>query len=183
MGWTREVYQLPEHHGWTASPGHKILVLDRGAVLLEFPVDWIVEPGPSQTQLRDEPSAEESSCVLAVSCMRLPPVDWSELPLPRQLIEAIEGDDRDRIATGPLREATRDGLTMAWTELRVVDPGEHRESRSRMCLARGSTLQCLITLDFWPEDEARLDPVWDRVLSSLRLNARLEDPTRGKRIE
>lgn len=44
MGWTREVYELPERHGWIATPGHKILVLDRGAVLLEFPADCIVEP-------------------------------------------------------------------------------------------------------------------------------------------
>lgn len=183
MGWTREVYRLPEHHGWTARPGHKILVLDRGAVQLEFPADWIMEPDPSQVALRDGATAEDSTCVLAVSCLRLPPVDWSGLPLSGLLLEAVEGDDRDRIAIGPVRETTRDGLTLAWTELRVVDPGEHREGRSRMCLARGNYLQCLITFDFWPEDEARLSPVWDGVLSSLRLGVRVEDPSSGKRIE
>lgn len=182
MGWTREVYELPERHGWTATPGHKILVLDRGAVVLEFPADWVMDPGQSQVNLRDRASAEESSCVLAVSCLRLPPVDGSELPLSRLLLEAVEGDYRDRIAIGPVHESTRDGFTLAWTELRVVDPGEHRECRSRMCLARGKAVQCLVTFDFWPEDEARLSPVWDGVLGSLRLGVRVDDPTRGTRI-
>ncbi len=182
MGWTREVYRLPEHHGWTAKPGHKILVLDRGAVQLEFPADWVMEPGPSQINIRDAATAEASTCLLAVSCLRLPPVDWSELPLSKLLREAVEGDDRDRIALGPVQETTRDGLALAWAELRVVDPGEHRECRSRMCLARHNGIQCLVTFDFWREDEARLSPVWASVLGSLRLGAPVEAPTLGKRI-
>lgn len=183
MEWTREVYQLPERHGWKAAPGHKILVLDRGAVVLEFPADWVMEPAPGQINLRDRATAEESNCVLAVSCLRLPPVDWSGLPLAKLLLEALQGDDRDRIAIGPVHETTRDAWTLAWAELRVVDPGEHRECRSRMCLARGNAVQCLITLDFWPADEARLSPVWDEVLGSLRLGVPVEDPTKGRRIE
>ena len=182
MEWTREVYQLPERHGWAAAPGHKILVVDRGAVVLEFPADWIMEPSSSQINIRDGATAEEGTCLLAVSCLRLPPGDWSGLPLSRLLLEAIEGDDRDRIAMGPVHEATRDSLTLAWAELCVVDPSEHRECRSRMCLARGNGVQALITFDFWPEDEARLHPVWDGVLGSLRLGVPVEDPTKGERI-
>ncbi|MBI2073817.1 MAG: hypothetical protein HYT81_12455 [Gemmatimonadetes bacterium] len=185
MEWTRETYQLPGDHGWTAKPGHKILVLDRGAVLLEFPAHWSMEPGPPpQINLRDGPTAEDSSCLLAVSCLRLLlPVDFSGLPLSKLLLEAAEGDERDHIATGPVHEETREGLTLAWTELRVVDPGEHRECRSRMCLARGNGAQCLITFDFWPEDEGRFSGVWDEVLSSLKLGVRVDDPTQGPRIE
>lgn len=183
MGWKREVYKLPEAHGWTARPGHKILVLDRGAVLLEYPETWHVEPARGEIDIRDRETVEESTCVLAISYLRLPPVDWSELPLARLLLDALEGDDRDQIAAGPVVQATREGLEITWIERRVVDPGEHREARSRTCLARGKNLQCLITFDFWPEDEARLSAVWDDVLSSLRLGVRVEDPTRGERIE
>ena len=182
MGWTREVYQLPEGHGWTATPGHKILVLDAGAVVLEFPADWVLEPASGQVNVRDAATPDDSTCVLAVSCLRIPPIDWSGLPLPTLLLESLEGDDRDRIGIGPVRETLLEGLTLAWTELRVVDPGEHRECRSRMCLARSDRVQCLITFDFWPEDEARLTPVWDHVLGSLRLGVRVDDPERGRRI-
>lgn len=64
----------------------------------------------------------------------------------------------------------------------MVDEGEHCEARSRLGLARGNDLQCLITFDFWPEDAERHVPVWDAVLRSLRLGIRVEDPTRGRRI-
>lgn len=182
MEWTREVYQLPARHGWKAASGHKILVLDRGALVLEFPAEWVMEPGPSQVNLRDGATAEDSTCLLAVSFLRLPPVDWRELPLARLLLEAVEGDDRDRIATGPAHETKHHDLEIAWTELRVVDPGELRECRSRTCLARGNNIQCLITFDFWPEDEARLSPVWNEVLASLRLGVPVEDPASGRKI-
>ncbi len=177
-----EVYELPQNHGWTAKPGHKILVLDRGAVLLEFPAHWFVQLGSQQIDIRDGRSPEESKCVLAVSCLRLPAVDWSGLPLSRLLLEAVAGDDRERIAVGPIVEATREGLEVVWTELRVVDATERREARCRMCLARAPRVQSLLSFDFWPEDETRLAPVWENVLESLRLNARVDDPGRGRRI-
>jgi hypothetical protein len=111
------------------------------------------------------------------------PRDWSDLPLVRLLLEAAAGDDRERIAMGPPVESERDDVELVWTELRVVDAGERRESRARLCLARGRGLQCLLTFDFWPEDAGRLTPVWEGVLRSLRLDLQLEDPTRGRRLE
>src|SRR6266545_3661796 len=160
----REVYELPENHRWTARAGHKILVLDRGAVVLEFPRDWFVQPGREQTDIRDRATAGESTCVLAVSYLRLPPVDWSGLPLGELLLPAVQGDGREHIASGP---------TIAG----------RREARCRICLARGRGVQCLLSLDFWPEDETRLHAVWENVLDSLRLGVPVDDPTRGRRIE
>ena len=180
---SREVYQLPEDHAWTARPGHKILVLDRGAVVLEFPCDWFVQPAAEQTGIRDRASPDDSTCVLAVSYLRLPAADWSGLPLRELLLTASQSEDREYIGRGPTIEGRRGNFDIAWTELRVVDARERREARCRLCLARGGGVQCLISFDFWPEDEARLDTVWMNVLESLRLNAAVEDPTRGKRIE
>lgn len=181
--WKSEVFSLPEDHGWTARPGHKILVLDQGAVLFEFPASWVVEPGADSIEIRDRATREESNCLLAVSYLRLPPMDWSGLPLSRLLLDAVEGDDRERIAQGPVIEVTRDGLELVWTELRVVDPGEGRQAVSRLCLARGANVQALITLDFWPEEEARVSPVWGGVLSSLELGVHIEEPTRRRRLQ
>jgi len=180
MEWTKETYPLREGHGWTARPGHLILALDRGAVVLEFPEGWFIEPSAGQVDIRDAATTADSTCVLAVSCLVLPP---TELPLATLVNEAAEADDRDRIAIGPVHETARDGLTIGWTELRVVDPGDHRESRWRICLARRDRHQCLITLDYWPEDEARLSAIWDEVLESLKLGVRVDDPTEGPRID
>jgi len=142
-----------------------------------------VQPGRQQIDIRDRPTAQESTCVLAVSCLRLPAVDWSGLPLSQLLVSAVQGDGREYIGRGPTIQTRRGDLEFAWTEQRVVDAGERREARCRMCLVRGDGVQCLISFDFWPEDEARLHTVWETMLDSLRLNAPVEDPTRGKRIE
>jgi hypothetical protein len=109
----------------------------------------------------------------------LPPVDWKALPLLLLLREAIDAADEDRIAEGPVMDGGRNDLELVWTELRVVDPGEHREARSRIALARGRGVQCLMTFAFWPEDGARWGPVWNRALASLRLGARIADSLRG----
>ena len=168
---TQEVYELPPDHGWTAREGYKVLVLDRGAVVLEFPSAWHMQVGPHQIDIRDQPSPEQSTCVLAVSYLRLPPVDWTGLPLSRLVLDALEGDDRERIGVAPMVETNRSGLEVACLDLRVMDQVERREACSRLCLARGNRIQCLITFDYWPQEETRLLPVWDNVLDSLRLGA------------
>jgi len=182
MAMLREVYELPSDHRWTAKAGYKILALERGAVVLEFPGDWHVQPGPQQVDIRDRATAAESACVLAVLSLPLPPVDWSGLPLASLLLEVVRADEREHIGHGPMTDASRGGLEAVWTEIRVVDGVERREARCRMCLARAQTVQCLLTFDFWPEDEARLGAVWGGVLGSLRLGAQVDDPTRGRRI-
>jgi hypothetical protein len=178
--WSAERFRLPEDHGWTARPGHKVFVADRGAVLFEVPASWILTPSANCIEIRDGQPPDES-CVLTVSYLRLPDRDWSVVRLSDLLLEGVKGDDRERIAQGPVIEEIRPRLQLAWTELRLIDPDERRESRSRVCVARGSNVQSLITLDFWPEDEERLSPVWEVVLSSLELGLSLDDPSRRRR--
>ena len=140
MAMLREVYELPSDHRWTAKAGYKILALERGAVVLEFPGDWHVQPGPQQVDIRDRATAAESACVLAVSSLPLPPVDWSGLPLASLLLEVVRADEREHIGHGPMTDASRGGLEAVWTEIRVVDGVERREARCRMCLARAQTV-------------------------------------------
>lgn len=179
-GWRHQTYRLPQGHGWTARPGHRFFVADRGAALFEFPASWVVRPGSDSVEICDREPPDDS-CVLAVSYRRLQDLDWSGLPLSRLLVEVVEDDEPEMIARGPVIEAARPGVELAWTEHRIIDANERREARSRICVARGSNVQSLITLDFWPEDEGRLSPVWDGVLSSLKLGLAIEDLARGRR--
>lgn len=172
--WRHQVHPLPADHRWTARPGHRIFVADRGAVLFEFPRAWVVAPGPERLEILDRPPPGDR-CRLAASYLRLPDADWSGLPLSRLLVDAIAEVDEDIIGRGPVIEMARAGLELAWSELRFVDPEERRQARSRLCLGRGSNIQSVITLDFWPEDEARVAPVWEAVLGSLRLGVQLND--------
>src|SRR5919199_982170 len=177
--WKKQVLKMKPDHGWRAKPGHKIFVADRGAVRFDYPQEWVVEPGEKSVKFYDV-APPDDNCRLEVSFMRLPPIDWSGLPL-QQLVEvAVKGDERNPIAEEEMRYVKRADLELAWTEITFIDPVEKREARSRICVGRGSNIQPLITLDFWPEDAERVNPVWDEVLRSLELGQYIQDPTRGK---
>lgn len=176
--WNKEVLKLKEDHTWSAKPGYRIFVADRGAVRFDFPQDWVLVPGPKSIKFHDREPPDDN-CVLEVTIMRLPPIDWSGLPLTRLVQEIVEGDERPIISKGQIHEEQRPDLEIAWTEIVFTDPQEHREARSRICLARGSNIQPLITLDFWAEDAVWLSAVWDEVIHSLELGLHVDDPTRG----
>ncbi|HSB69105.1 MAG TPA: hypothetical protein VLH58_08890 [Candidatus Methylomirabilis sp.] len=179
--WERENLTLHARHGWRARPGCKILVADRGAFRFDYPQDWVVVPDEDSVKVYDKAPPDDDSR-LAVSYLRLPPVDWSELPV-AELIEAgMRGDERAIDAWGPIHEMQRGELELAWREVNFLDPGEYREARSRMCIARQANLQCLITFDFWAADRNRCEMAWTTVLETLALGESVADPARGPAV-
>jgi hypothetical protein len=110
----------------------------------------------------------------------LPPgIDWSALPLANQLAVSLTDREGNQLSQSPISHVIRPGVEIVWTEPRWTDPTEHREARSRHLLARGSNIQTLISLTFWPEDAKRLEPAWQEILRSLRLGEYVSDPLRG----
>jgi hypothetical protein len=78
-----------------------------------------------------------------------------------------------------MQEARRGDLELAWQEVTHIDPVANREPRSRLCIARRSDLQCLITFDVWPADLDRCDAAWATMLETLELAEFVADPRRG----
>jgi len=111
--------------------------------------------------------------------MRLPPIDWSELPLSQLIREIVNNDHRPVVDEGEIIEAKREDIELARTEICFTDPVEDRKAHSQICLARWAHIQSWITFDFWPEDAARLSAVWNEALNSLELGLFIKDPTRG----
>jgi hypothetical protein len=176
----------PEHlglkrdHRWRARPGHKIFVADRGAVRFDFPEAWVLKMGERSVRFHDREPPEDD-CRLEVSHTRLPPVDWSGLPVERLLDTAVGSGAHGAEARGRTYVVRRHGLRLAWTEVRFTDPAEGRGARSRVLVGIGNNVQCLITFDFWDNDQSRLAPVWDEVVRTLELGVHVEDPTTGVR--
>jgi len=79
----------------------------------------------------------------------------------------------------PISHVLRPGLEIVWTEVRWIDPNEQREARTRHLLARAKNIQPFITMDFWPEDARRFNPVWKELLRSLRVGEYVADPRKG----
>jgi len=174
--WTRRVDRLKDDHGWTAKPGYQIFVADRGAVRFDFPKTWEVRPGDDSIKFYDKPPPNDD-CLLQVSLIHLPPgIDWTALPLATVLREVGGKDERGITGRGEVVTVKRLDLELVWNESWFTDPTEHRTACSRLCFARGSNIQACVTLDFWPEDVDRVNPVWEEVLRSLRLGDYVDDP-------
>ena len=135
-------------------------------------------PDEDSIKFYDKQPPDDDTC-LAVSYMRLPPVDLSGLPVSEVLKVAMEGDTRPIYARSETHTIKREDLELAWAELSFVDPAQQRDCRSRICVGRGSYIQPLLTMEFWTDDQERYGRVWDEVLASLQLGVYIEDPTRG----
>jgi hypothetical protein len=176
--WQKQTLRLKDKHTWTAPPGFLIIVLDRGAVRFNYPEGWEVAPDEDAIKIYDRPKPDDN-CVLAVSYLRLPPIDWSGLPLSQLIQEASVGDTRGVLPHGEIVAEPRADVEIVWRQMIFDDPVEHRPAYSRIALARGNNIQALITFDFWIEDEEKLEPAWREVLRSIELGRYVADPTRG----
>jgi hypothetical protein len=179
--WTKETLGLGIDHTWRAPDGYNIFVADKGAVRLNYPHGWIVKPDSDSIKFYDREPPDDD-CRLAVSYIRLPPIDWSDLPLSRLVDAAIQGDSRGITHRSDFIDVVRPGLEICWVELTFFDKTLKRTAHSRLCIGRGSNIQSLLTFEFWPEDREKFDPAWNEVIRSLDLGLHIEDPTKGEVI-
>lgn len=176
--WQKHALQLKAHHTWKAPAGYSVFVADRGAVRLNIPEGWVIVPAEDCIEIYDQPQPKDD-CRLAVSYLRLPPLDWSALPMTELITTALTGDHRPILSRSDIHQSSRADLEVAWVEMRFRDPQTQREAYSRLAIARGANLQALITFDFWADDQIRLNPVWEEVLRSVELGRYVDDPTKG----
>ena len=176
--WKKQTLKLKANQRWRAKPGYQICVIGRGAVRFDFPQGWIMEPDEVSFKFYDRPHPDDD-IRLEVSYNRIPPVDWSGLPLAQLLDDIVAGEHREVTSKGEITSIERDDLRLVWTEIVFQDPVEKRAARSRICIAIGTAVQALIALDYWPEDAGRAVPAWDEALRTLKLEQYVGDPTRG----
>ncbi len=176
--WKKQTLKLQKNHRWKAKPGYRICVIGRGAVRFDIPQGWIMEPDAASIKFYDG-APPDDNCRLEASYNVIPSIDWSGFPLEQLLKEVVEGDHRGQISIGEVISVRRVDLRLVWTEFCFQDLVENREAYSRVCIGIGNNVQCLITMDFWPEDRARATPVWDEALRTLKLGMYVSDPTLG----
>ena len=197
--WRKEVFNLPENHGWSAKPGNKVFIADRGALRFEIPQDWVVEPNRKSVRISDAKSPDDTMC-LEVSVFRvggglgLPPIDWSSLPL-SELIKNVTSEEatgrpgragrkrqrKDAARVGPPLTIKMGDLEIAWVESEFIDPAEKRLACSRTAITRdpGASIHALLTFAHWPEDAERARAVWNDVMGTLKMGEYYESPFRG----
>jgi len=170
--------RLAPGHGWRAQPKHKILVLGRGAVRLEYPETWVVEINDDCVKVYDK-APPDDDCVLAVSYHHWPAVSGQNVSVASLVRTALENDERSLTVLDPIVEETRKDVALAWTQGRFIDSRMNREACARLCIARKSDIQALLTFDFWLSDLKSCDARWNAFLATLQLGQWVADPQRG----
>lgn len=176
--WRGQSLPMTRNHNWKAKPGYNIFVADRGAVRFSYPNHWLVRPTEDCIRFYDAEPPDDNF-TLGMSYIRLPPIDWSGLPLESMVEEMANDDEREILDVGQVVQVARQDMEIAWVELRHIDPVAKRPAYGRYGLARGSNIQVLLTLDYWPEDRDHLHEAWHEILHSLILGRILSDPMRG----
>lgn len=193
--WSKRDLRLADDHGWRCKPGYTIFVADRGAVRFDVPESWKVQIDAEGVKIHDALPPDDNARLQLTIFFPPPAVDWTDLPLATMLAEAVAGRDGDSDGAGdllgqdPVSHVLRPGLEIVWTEVRRMDPEEHRESRHRHLFARGKgtdrgyerDILPFITMDFWPEDAGRCKLVWKELVRSLRVGQYVADPRQGPR--
>lgn len=177
--WVKDELALRPDHTWSARPGCKIFVGDRGVIRFDYPQDWVVIPAENSINFYDRQPPDDD-IHLEVSIMRLPDVDLSGLPVRDMIPAAIFGDTRDIQARGEIQDQQNGDVDIAWIESQFIDhQSEPRKCYTRLCLARSGNIQPLITMEYWPENTEQATRAWSDVLDSLELGMQIEDPTHG----
>ena len=177
--WTKKSFRLQERHGWKSKPGNAICVIDRGAIRFDYPAGWDVSVEDIQVNLRDRPKPDDD-CVLSVSRMHVPREVADLVPVTELVDGAMPDEEGEVLERKKARDVPRgDGVELAYGETRFIDPKEKKEAFTRLAVARGAGVYCLITFSFWAEHFAKYDPVWDEALRSLTLGLEVKDPAVG----
>lgn len=169
--------RLTPDHGWRARANHKILVLGRGALRLEYPKTWIVEATDDRVKIHDKPPPDDD-CVAGVSYHHWPAIG-RDLTVAKLVRETLETDERSFLEIDPIVEETRIDIAIAWGQGRFTDARVNREACSRLCIARRAEIQALISFDFWLDDLTSCHAHWNAILASLQLGQWVTDPQRG----
>ncbi len=191
--WDKQVFNLPENHGWTAKPGNVVFVADRGALRFEIPREWTVEPSKKSVKFLDaKPPNDKISLEVSVIYLNTPGrnVDWSGLPLSDLLRDVTAEETPNRRRRGRRKDASKVGtpltikmgkLELAWIETEFIDPGEKRPAYSRVGITRDTdaAIHALLTMSYWPEDADRARAVWNDVLGTLKMGEYYESPLQG----
>ena len=176
----KRTIELAASHRWKASPGHNILVLDAGAVRLEYPNAWRVIPKSNRIQIHDRPPPDDEGR-FQITVFRLPKLagrSWDDLPVDELLRNAVAGDPRNkkqrkaaesRSLVHDVTTVRRPDLEYAWAEHTAPDPENGRPLLGRQVLARARGVQPLITFDYYASRADDYRPVWQHAINTLRL--------------
>ena len=118
------------------------------------------------------------ACDLCVSVFNVPGIAVADLPLDDLLMRSLDSD-RKVYEQSEIRRRDTGDTQITWIEQKYVEESQKREAKFRVALVRSTELHCLLSMNYWANRAASLEPVWEEVLASLVFGVYVEDPTVG----
>lgn len=180
-------HELPEKHGWRCSPGHQLLVMRRGDLMLEHPAGWVLVPTETSVKLHNYPYPDDTM-QYEVSVIRTPVLDMTRLPdMINPLVGICDSIRKDGITRYPQDAIPYDapGLRARWVDYEKPDTDNGRPTSWRHCFCypHGKILPYsligLITFGYYTEFRDEAEPVWEHTLKTLIMGEQITDPKRG----
>jgi hypothetical protein len=172
--WVPFTVDLPENHAFTALPGHKLLVIDRGAVQFDFPHEWIVEPTGYSMKLVDKPYPE-NNLILEVSHLPMPEPEVNMAFMKNQLSQMFEDED-EVFDISPITVIQLPHWKGGWKQAGYIDHENHRQAIRRHLVGCANSVFVLFTFCFWLEDTPLRDVNWTNLINTLRIGEWIPDP-------
>ena len=182
--------KLSPNHGWRATPGYKILVIGRGDLRFEYPVDWVHEFTDHSVKVRDKVFPKDVM-LLEVSAIRTPPAaTWAKVPsVADLLVDNLQKQGR-MVTPDQIRRVESPGMELAWSEYPSIEEDPQtklpRQATWRQAHAHAGKYHQgpympfgIVTFGFWSEFAHLADPVWEHFLQSLVLGQPIADPSKG----
>lgn len=176
--WEKTDYKLKPNHGWRCSKGHKLCVMGRGDLWVEYPDHWMVTPSETSLRFQDAPTGKDNYR-LEASVMHFPPADADGPPIAFFLQESILKSGH-YIPAEEIVRADRLDIKMVWAMYEQPDS----EQPDRMvtwhhAFGHSGGVYTILTFCYWSDLAKKGRAHWDHILTTLQLNRPIKDPTQG----
>ena len=169
---------LPDNHGWRASPGNVVFVANRGEAMFEIPRKMLQTNLPNQVIRFSDKRPPNENYRLDLVVIRFAPHMKTDAALADMLEDlAAECHGGGLYDMSRIRDAQRPDYELAWMEASFHDDEEDRTINCRLCLARKGNLYVHFISDYYPEFSRPATRLWKGLLATLQVGEHITDPT------
>jgi hypothetical protein len=176
--WEKTERRLKPNHAWRCSKGHRLCVMGRGDLWVEYPESWIATPSDNSLLFQDKPSGKDNYR-LEVSVMHFPEIMGDAPPLAYFLQEATLKNGH-YVASEEIVNDDRLDMRLVWISYEKPDSIQP----DRMVTWHHAFGQCrivfaLLTFCYWSDLATKGRSHWQHILTTLQLNRPIDDPEHG----
>jgi hypothetical protein len=177
--WEKRTLKMDSKHTWRATPGHKLCVMNQGALQIEYPEGWIIKPEGQSLSLHDREPPDDDM-VLQVSVLQFPPLKETRPGVKELLLQSIGRGHA--VAEDDVRVHPRKDVMIVWLEYREIDSKEQREAVWKHGVCHTGTIYGILSFGHWPDKEEEATQFWEHLLNTLIMDRFVEDPRLGPRL-